>query len=108
MKTTDPYPDITQRIVDTPISVDTYRWEVAEAALQAGANCINDVYAFTGPNYPPEEKEAKQYMTELSAIARRYAAPVVLMHSRGDVNINRDYMNYAYAGNGDDGIFVIL
>ena len=103
---TSPYFGVTERIVDTPISVDTYRWEVAEAALQAGANCINDVYAFTGPNYPPEEKEAKEYMTKLTAIARRYATPVVLMHSRGDVRINKDYTKYAYAGNGNDGIFV--
>ena len=101
-------PGITE-ILDTPISVDTYRWEVAEAALKAGANCINDIYAFTGPNYPPEEKEAKEYMTKMTALARRYATPVVLMHSRGDVNINNDYTDYAYAaGNGGngDGIFV--
>ena len=102
-------PGITERILDTPLSVDTYRWEVAEAALQAGANCINDIYAFTGPNYPPEENEAKEYMTKLTALARRYSTPVVLMHSRGDVNINKDYTNYAYAawnGGNDDGIFV--
>ena len=100
-------PGIADRILDTPLSVDTYRWEVAEAALKAGANCINDIYAFTGPNYPPEEKEAKEYMTKMTALARRYASPVVLMHSRGDVNINNDYTNYTYAaaGNGD-GIFV--
>ena len=105
-----PLPGITERILDTPLSVDTYRWEVAEAALQAGANCINDIYAFTGPNYPPEEKEAKEYMTKMCALARRYATPVVLMHSRGDVKINKDYTKYAYAGNGNDddggGIFV--
>ena len=108
--TTDPSrsssPDITKRILDIPLSVDTYRWEVAEAALQAGANCINDIYAFTGPNYPPDQKEAKEYMTKMSALARRYASAVVLMHSRGDVKINKDYTNYAYAGNGnndDDG-----
>jgi dihydroneopterin aldolase / 2-amino-4-hydroxy-6-hydroxymethyldihydropteridine diphosphokinase / dihydropteroate synthase len=76
--TTDPSsppPGITKRTLDTPLSVDTYRWEVAEAALHAGANCINDIYAFTGPHYPPEEKEAKEYMTKLSALARRYATP---------------------------------
>ena len=105
---TDPSsPGITERIMDTPFSVDTYRWEVAEAALQLGANCINDVCGFTGPNYPPEEKEAKEYMTKMTAVARRYASPVVLTHSRGaDVNINNDYTKYAYAGNGKDGIFV--
>ena len=99
-------PEITDQIIDTPISVDTYRWEVAEAALQAGANCINDVYAFTGPNYLPEEKEATEYMTKLTALARRHAAPVVLMHSRGAANLNRNYTAYAYAGNENDGIYI--
>ena len=100
-------PGITERILDIPLSIDTYRWEVAEAALQAGANCINDIYAFTGPNYPPEENVAKEYMTKMTAVARRYASPVVLMHSRGDAKINHDYSNYAYAGNENgDGIYV--
>jgi dihydroneopterin aldolase / 2-amino-4-hydroxy-6-hydroxymethyldihydropteridine diphosphokinase / dihydropteroate synthase len=103
---TDPCHGVTEWIMDTPISVDTYRWEVAEAALQAGANCINDVYAFTGPSYPPEENEAKEYMSKLTAIATRHAVPVVLMHSRGEANINKDYTNYGYAGNGNDGMFV--
>ena len=106
-ESTGPSPSITDRILDTPLSVDTYRWEVAEAVLQAGANCINDIYAFTGPNHPPEEKEAKEYMAKMTALARRYATPVVLMHSRGEASINKDYTNYVYAGNGnDDGIFV--
>lgn len=102
---TSPYTGIADRIIDTPVSVDTYRWEVAEVALRAGANCINDVYAFTGPNYPPEEREATEYMAKLTALVRRYAAPVVLMHSRGaDVNINKDYTVYDYAGKGKDGV----
>ena len=36
------------------LSVDTFRWDVAERAVRAGANCINDVYAFTGPTSPPK------------------------------------------------------
>ncbi|KAF8803378.1 Dihydropteroate synthase-like protein [Phlegmacium glaucopus] len=104
---TGPYLGITDRIMDTPISVDTYRWEVAEAALQAGANCINDIYAFTGPDYPLEETETTVYMNKLTALVRRHAVPVVLMHSRGhNVNINNDYTAYTYAGKGNDGIFL--
>ncbi len=33
---------------DTLISVDTYKAEVAEAALNAGAHIINDVWALRG------------------------------------------------------------
>jgi len=54
---------------DVLISVDTYRAAVAEAALQAGAHLVNDVW---GLHVDPE----------LAGVAARYAAPVVLMHNR--------------------------
>jgi Pterin binding enzyme len=40
------------------ISVDTFRPAVAAAAVEAGANCINDVHAFMGQNSYPETPEA--------------------------------------------------
>ncbi|KAL1748278.1 Dihydropteroate synthase-like protein, partial [Schizophyllum fasciatum] len=88
-----------------PISVDTFRPEVAEAIIKAGANCINDVYAFMGADAYPftdEERKAKSdaVLASMKAVARRYAVPVVLMHSRGDAGQNKDYGAYAYAGNG--------
>ncbi|KAI4294178.1 Dihydropteroate synthase, partial [Schizophyllum commune Loenen D] len=90
---------------DIPISVDTFRPEVAEAAIQAGANCINDVYAFMGADaYPFDDTERKAQsdavLASMKDIARRYAVPVVLMHSRGDAGKNKDYSAYAYAGEG--------
>jgi dihydroneopterin aldolase/2-amino-4-hydroxy-6-hydroxymethyldihydropteridine diphosphokinase/dihydropteroate synthase len=86
-----------------PISIDTFRWEVAEAGIKAGANCINDVYAFTGPDSWPlspagtekGEREAL-YTTKLKAVAREHAVPVILMHSRGDAGRNKDYSGYKY------------
>lgn len=107
----------TQLIREMPISIDTFRWEVAEKAILAGANCINDVYAFTGPNSYPylatgsregdgEHKEttAGQYMQEMRRIARKLAVPVVLMHSRGDAGMNKDYSAYDYVGVGDESV----
>ncbi|KAJ7652160.1 Dihydropteroate synthase [Mycena polygramma] len=88
------------------ISVDTFRPEVARAAILAGANCINDVYAFTGQgSYPfsaashPDDA-AHQCMSGMKKLVREFAVPVVLMHSRGDAGINKDYDTYAYAGSG--------
>jgi dihydropteroate synthase len=53
-----------------PISVDTQKSEVAEAALATGAEIINDISALrTDPH--------------LAEIARRAGAPVILMHMRG-------------------------
>lgn len=51
------------------LSVDTYRASVAEAALQAGARMVNDVWGFKAD-------------PDLAGVAARYAVPVVLMHNR--------------------------
>ena len=31
---------------DVPVSIDTYKGNVAEAALQAGADLVNDIWGF--------------------------------------------------------------
>ncbi|KAI5891365.1 Dihydropteroate synthase [Schizophyllum commune H4-8] len=90
---------------DIPISVDTFRPDVAEAAIRAGANCINDVYAFMGADaYPFDDvghkAKSDAVLVSMKDIARRYAVPVVLMHSRGEAGKNKDYSAYAYAGEG--------
>ncbi len=55
---------------DVPISVDTTKAAVAEEALKRGANWINDVSAL-------------RFDPEMVAVARRFNAPVVLMHMKG-------------------------
>jgi dihydropteroate synthase len=55
--------------VDVPISIDTYNFEVATAALEAGAAMINDITALS------EERVGK--------FAAEYRVPVVLMHIQG-------------------------
>jgi dihydropteroate synthase len=54
---------------DTVISIDTYKAEVAEAALDAGAHLINDVW---GLHADPE----------IGPLAAQRNVPVVLMHNR--------------------------
>ncbi|KAG2127994.1 Dihydropteroate synthase-like protein [Suillus clintonianus] len=82
-----------QGVSSTLISIDTFRWEVAEAAVLAGANCINDVYSFTGPEYPLTQASAK-HLLKMREVARKLAVPVILMHSRGDAGSNKDYSQY--------------
>jgi dihydropteroate synthase len=53
-----------------PLSVDTYKAAVADAALGAGASIVNDV---SGLRYEPA----------LAGVAARHAAPIILMHMRG-------------------------
>ncbi|MDZ7330834.1 MAG: dihydropteroate synthase [candidate division KSB1 bacterium] len=57
-------------LVDVPISVDTYKAPVAEAALHAGANMINDI---SGLRFDPDMK----------FVVARFQVPVVLMHIKG-------------------------
>ncbi len=54
---------------DVPVSIDTYKFEVVQAALQAGARMINDITALSD-----------ERMGELAAEKR---VPVVLMHMQG-------------------------
>lgn len=54
---------------DVPVSIDTYKLEVAQAALEAGAGMINDITALSD-----------ERMGELAAERR---VPVVLMHMQG-------------------------
>lgn len=75
------------------ISVDTFRPDVAHAAVVAGANCINDVLAFTGPDYP-YTASASAHLADMKETARDLGVPVILMHSRGDAGENKDYSHY--------------
>jgi len=56
---------------DAPISVDTRKGTVARAALEAGADLINDVAALADP--------------ALASAVADAGCPVVLMHSRGEI-----------------------
>lgn len=55
--------------INIPISIDTYKHQVAQAALDAGAHMVNDVW---GLNADPE----------MAAVIADYGAPVILMHNR--------------------------
>ncbi len=54
--------------LDIPISVDTYKSEVAKASLEAGADLINDIWGL-------------RYDDRMAEVIARYKAPVVIMHN---------------------------
>jgi len=56
--------------LDVPLSIDTYKAEVAEWALDLGATIVNDI---SGLTYDPA----------LGPVAARRRAAVILMHNRG-------------------------
>jgi dihydropteroate synthase len=53
-----------------PISVDTQKSAVAELALGAGAEIVNDISGLRGDS-------------EIARVAAKYGAPLILMHMRG-------------------------
>lgn len=68
---------------DIPVSIDTYKGAVTEAALQAGADLVNDIWGF---------KHDKR-VAELTA---RYGAACCLMHNRKEAvyeNFQKDVLS---------------
>jgi len=63
--------------VDVPISVDTFRSDVAQAAIQAGASIINDVWAM-------------RFDPAIAQVAAEAEVPLILMDNRQIVE-DRDY-----------------
>ncbi len=56
---------------DVPISIDTYKSEVAKEALDAGVDIINDISAL-------------RFDSDLGRLAAERGAPLVLMHMQGN------------------------
>jgi dihydropteroate synthase len=72
---------------DALISIDTYKAEVAAAALNAGAHIVNDVWALRAD-------------PELAGVAARHNTPVILMHNRSNpasVDV-KERLGNAYTG----------
>lgn len=64
---------------DVPISLDTYKSNVAKAGLKAGADLINDIW---GCKYDPE----------MASVIAEAGVPCCLMHNRKEAVYN-DYLN---------------
>lgn len=58
-----------RRRVRVPISIDTYKAEIARAALDAGADLVNDVWGL-------------RMDAEIKRVVAQRGAPVVIMHNR--------------------------
>ena len=68
------------KVVKVPISVDTYKPEIAESALELGAAIINDIWGLNSP------ADSKHRMAEVAA---KFKAPIIIMHNK----VNPGYRN---------------
>lgn len=64
---------------EIPVSVDTYKSKVAEAALREGADLLNDIWGFL-------------YDERMAELAAQYDVPVCLMHNRNNTEYD-DFVN---------------
>jgi dihydropteroate synthase len=55
--------------VDVPLSIDTYKPEVARQALESGVHMLNDIWGLTDD-------------PEMGRVAALYECPIILMHNR--------------------------
>ncbi len=65
------------QITNVPISIDTYKHEVAEAAILAGASIINDIWGL-------------QKDKQMAVIAKKYNVPVIAMHNHDGNEYEKD------------------
>lgn len=73
--------DQVSQMATVPISIDTRKADVAQAALEAGASLVNDVYAFT-------------HDPKLAEVTAKAQVPVCVMHAQGDPEVMQDAPHY--------------
>lgn len=80
---------------EVPLSIDTFKPAVAAAAIEAGADIINDVWGLAGNLSVAERQTALAAvrsgagvvpLTPMAEVAARLRCPVILMHNRPDRN----------------------
>ncbi len=62
---------------DIPVSIDSYKSQVVEAALKAGADMVNDIWGL-------------KYDSKVADLIAKYRVPCCLMHNRD----NTDYVDF--------------
>lgn len=65
--------------INVPISVDTYKAQVAEKVLEAGAHIINDVWGL-------------QRDANMASVVAKYNVPVIMMHNQKGTEYRKDIM----------------
>ena len=75
---TAPVIEAVKKNFDVPVSIDTYKSDVAEAALQAGADLVNDIWGFF-------------FFFKMAEVVKRYQVAACLMHNREQA-IYKDFL----------------
>lgn len=73
-----PYIKMVKENFDVPVSIDSYKSDVVESALEAGADMVNDIWGL-------------KYDSRVGELIARYDVPCVLMHNRNNTEYG-DFM----------------
>lgn len=76
-----PYIQKITNLFDIPLSIDTYKAEVARKAIEAGAQMVNDI---SGLRFDPE----------MAGVVSLYKVPLVIMHIKGTPRDMQDHPHY--------------
>lgn len=79
IKRISPVIKILKNEVNVPISIDTYKSQVAEEALKLGVDMVNDVWGLT-------------YDEDMAEVIGKYDAHVCIMHNQEGTNYEKDIM----------------
>lgn len=79
IKRISPVIKILKNKVNVPISIDTYKSQVAEEALKLGVDMVNDVWGLT-------------YDEDMAEVIGKYDAHVCIMHNQEGTNYEKDIM----------------
>lgn len=73
---------------DIPISVDTYKAPVMDAALLAGGDMANDIWGLRYDSFFGKEEEAVWDCGTMAEIVAKHQVPVCIMHNRKEAFYN--------------------
>jgi dihydropteroate synthase len=76
-----PYIQKITSLFDIPLSIDTYKAEVARKAIEAGAQMVNDI---SGLRFDPE----------MARVVSLHKVPLVIMHIKGTPEDMQDHPHY--------------
>nr|WP_242978154.1 dihydropteroate synthase [Garciella nitratireducens] len=65
--------------IDVPLSVDTYKAEVAEKVLEAGAHMINDIWGM-------------QRDCHMTSVIHKFDVPIIIMHNQKGTEYKKDLL----------------
>lgn len=91
-----------KQMYDIPVSVDTYKPEVAAAAIEAGADMINDIWGLQWELVCDDDSGRKKGVetgtTEMARIIAESGVACCLMHNRMEVGENEDILEIVREG----------